>query len=102
LQREVEEWSRKNFGNQPSHLPLLGAVEEIGELAHAHLKAEQNIRTNEDHSAAKIDAVADAVIYLADYCAREHIDMQSAVTRTWGKVRQRDWKKNPEHGVAQR
>ena len=52
LQEEVREWSHRNFGLRPTYWPLLGAAEEIGELAHAHLKGEQCIRgTPEKHIA---------------------------------------------------
>ena len=95
LQAEQRPWVEHNFGKRPSYWPLLGAVEEIGELAHAHLKAEQGIRTGEDHAANKKDAVADIIIYLADYCSAEGIDLQSVVEETWAEVKQRDWKKHP-------
>src|SRR5690606_9697949 len=49
--------------------PLLGVVEEVGELAHAHLKATQGIRgTREELRAEAADAVGDVVIYLLSYC----------------------------------
>lgn len=38
LQEEQKPWVKHNFGDRPSWMPLLGAVEELGELAHAHLK----------------------------------------------------------------
>ena len=95
LQAEQRPWVEHNYGDRPAYWPLLGAVEELGELAHAHLKQEQGIRTNEDHAAAKRDGVADIVIYLADYCSAEGIDMQGAVEATWREVKQRDWKADP-------
>lgn len=98
LQKEVGEWAKKNFGKQPSYRQLLGCMEELGELSHAHLKQEQGIRTNENHSINKIDAIGDLVIYLADYCYRENIDLESAIFDTWKQVKQRDWEKNKETG----
>jgi hypothetical protein len=66
-----------NFGDRPAWQTLLGVVEEVGELSHAHLKAAQGIRgTREQHHVAKIDAVADIVIFLADYCTAEGIDLE--------------------------
>jgi NTP pyrophosphatase (non-canonical NTP hydrolase) len=95
LQERVCEWSVRNFKDQPSYRPLLGAFEELGELSHAHLKGEQGIRHTPDQIRdMKIDAVADVIIYLADYCAREGIFMQIAVEKTWTKVAQRAWEKN--------
>lgn len=100
LQSQVAEWSTRNFGGRhgTGYRPLLGVFEELGELAHAHLKAEQGIRTNEDHEAAKIDAVGDVVIYLVDYCNGQGIDFAKAVQTTWELVRKRDWQANKESG----
>ncbi len=99
LQSQVREWTEHNFPDAPSHHPLLGIGEELGELYHAHLKNEQGIRTEEDHQVAKIDAIGDLVIYLADYCNREGIDLQEAITKTWEEVRKRDWKKDQKNGT---
>ena len=99
LQDEVSMWSRMNFQDQPSYRPLLGIAEEVGELCHAHLKAEQDIRGSEQsHFDAKCDAVGDIIIYLADYCSREGIDLEMALTLTWDSVKERDWIKNKENG----
>ena len=100
LQDEQREWAQRNFGtDRPSYQPLLGAVEELGELAHAHLKSEQGIRgTPEKHAADKRDAVGDVLIYLTDYCNLEGFDLQDLMQETWGEVKQRDWKANPSTG----
>lgn len=102
LQSEVGEWSRKNFPNNQPYHPLLGVTEETGELAHAHLKMDQGIRgTPEEHKLAKIDAVADIMIYLANYCDLNAINMELAVETTWANVKQRDWQKNPMNADVQ-
>lgn len=99
LQEEHAPWAERNFGARPSYQPLLGAVEEIGELAHAHLKAEQGIRGSEDeHREEKKDAVGDVVVFLADYCNLEGFDLQAVVEETWGRVKERDWKSNSSKG----
>jgi NTP pyrophosphatase (non-canonical NTP hydrolase) len=96
LQEQNREWANRNFDpNTPAWQPLLGAVEELGELAHAHLKQAQSIRTNEDHEANGRDAVADVIIYLCDYSSRRGWDLQEIVETAWNEVKQRDWKKNP-------
>lgn len=98
FQKEHREWSERNFGGKfgSGYRPLLGAMEELGELAHAHLKDEQKIRTHENHLLMKIDAIADVIIYLTDYCSNEGIDLEQALIDTWNEVKKRDWKKNPE------
>lgn len=100
LQTEQVPWVKHNFGDRPSWMPLLGAVEELGELAHAHLKQAQGIRVSEDHDAKAKDAVADVVIYLADYCTARGYDLESLVMDTWDKVKQRDWKAHPADADA--
>jgi NTP pyrophosphatase (non-canonical NTP hydrolase) len=97
LQAEQAAWSARNFGeNRPSHWPLLGAIEELGELAHAHLKGEQGIRYNEVQVRAKQwDALGDIIIYLLDYANLNNIDLQDAIYLTWKEVKKRDWVKNP-------
>ncbi|HOD84842.1 MAG TPA: hypothetical protein PKG77_25785, partial [Phycisphaerae bacterium] len=92
LQDELRAWVQHNFPAREPFYPLLGAMEELGELSHAHLKDLQAIRgTPEEHQAAKEDAVADIIIFLADYCTANGIDLQAAVEKTWAQVKLRDW-----------
>lgn len=99
LQTEQRAWAQHNFPGRDPWQPLLGVVEEVGELSHAHLKAEQGIRTNQDHAAAKIDAIGDIVIYLADYCSANGICLHTAVETTWRMVQRRDWQNDPAKGT---
>lgn len=92
IQRQHWLWVSHNFPDQPLHRPLLGVVEEVGELAHAHLKQEQGIRLLEDHDAAARDAVGDILIYLLHYCSLRGWDLEGVLLDTWeGVVRKRDW-----------
>ena len=75
IQLEVATWATSNFPNRKDYQPLLGIIEELGELCHAHLKAEQGIRTNEDHKEKKLDACGDIIIYLLDYCNVNNITL---------------------------
>lgn len=101
LQDEQRPWVEHNFPGREPYYPLLGAVEEIGELAHSHLKRVQGIRgTEADHDAAAMDAVADTIIFLADYCSAMGYDLQDVMEETWAKVRQRDWRRDPLNGKA--
>lgn len=63
---EHEEWTEHNFPDALQPLEgVLGVIEELGELTHAHLKALQNIRgTEADLHLQAQDAVADMTIYL--------------------------------------
>lgn len=92
IQQEVSVWSHKNFGVQPSYRSLLGVAEEVGELCHAHLKGEQDIRHTPDKIFdLKRDAVGDIVIFLLDYCGREHINLSDCVEEAWAQVQTREW-----------
>lgn len=94
--KEYPEWLRRNFPNDDSSRQLLGVVEEVGELSHAHLKGLQGIRhTPEEIRAMKVDAVADIVIFLMGYCVNENIDLDAAVEDTWTRVSKRDWIADP-------
>ena len=70
----------------------------MGELAHAHLKEEQGIRTGENHIALAKDSIGDIIIFLADYCSARGFDLQEIIEETWAEVKQRDWKKDPIKG----
>ena len=99
IEAEVREWADRNFGDVPTWQPLLGAVEELGELAHSHLKEAQGIRgTTEKHVADAQDAIGDIVVYLIDYCGRRGWSLSDLLSATWSEVRQRDWKANPADG----
>lgn len=117
LQNQQKSWVKHNFPNRGNYQPLIGAVEELGELAqtdeskhiieliktlgklcHAHLKLEQKVRIGENHIEHKKDCVADLVIFLADYCTANNIDFQEVIEFTWDKVKNRDWKKYPVNG----
>jgi NTP pyrophosphatase (non-canonical NTP hydrolase) len=101
LQREHREWSDRNFGHQPRYHSLLGVVEELGELAHAHLKAEQGIRAGAELYKVKAkDAIGDIVIFLAGYCSANGFDLEDAVRETWEDAKERAWKANPDNGAV--
>ena len=100
LQDAVDVWQQRNFAPISPHQPLLGLQEEVGELAHAHLKGEQGIRgiSPAVTLAVKKDAIGDIVIYAAAYCAVNGINFGEAVAETWAKVSQRDWRADPQNG----
>jgi NTP pyrophosphatase (non-canonical NTP hydrolase) len=93
LQNQLRPWQEHNFPNRPAWQPLLGLQEELGELSHAFLKREQNIRINENHNENIRDAVADILIFLCDFCNVENIDLETEVQKAWSEVSKRDWRK---------
>lgn len=100
LQMEMLVWQGHNFPDRQEHIPLLGVGEELGKLNHAFIKTAQGIRTNENHKEKMVDAVADLMIFLADFCNSQGIVMQEALDKTWSQVRLRDWQKDKETGNA--
>jgi NTP pyrophosphatase (non-canonical NTP hydrolase) len=86
IQQEQKEWSWENFGPQSPLLPLLGVVEELGELAHAVLKREQGIRKDENHLHNEKDAIGDVCIYLLDYCNRRGFNLLELINESWDEV----------------
>jgi NTP pyrophosphatase (non-canonical NTP hydrolase) len=100
FQQENAEWAGRNFGEAPPWQPLLGVVEEVGELSHHFLKSAQGIRgTEEKHKEQMKDGVGDVVIYLAHFCSLMGFDLEDIVETTWNAVKKRDWKKDPDKGV---
>ena len=99
LQRSHKRWLAHNFPNQKPHDALLGLAEEVGELAHAHLKTEQGIRGYDEvkYRAEAGDAIGDIVIYLASYCNTNRFNLATEVSRAWEQVKKRDWREDPEH-----
>lgn len=102
LQFNVGIWQNYNFGPQPAYRQILGALEELGELAHAQLKLEQGIRgTPEEHKAAAKDAVGDVIIFLANYCNTQGFKLQQIMEDTWAEISKRDWKRFPKNGTTE-
>lgn len=66
VQSEIEEWSRRNFKDQPASYPLHGVVEEYGEYIEA------------GHPDDVFDALADMGIYLCDFAARCNVSIDAA------------------------
>jgi|AntDeeMetagen192_2_1112575.scaffolds.fasta_scaffold01470_5 hypothetical protein len=71
IQIEVGEWSSENFPGQEDINPLIGADEEMGELA-------DTIEFDSEPDDEEIDAVGDILIFLADFCSIRGLDYQHA------------------------
>ena len=99
ISAEVAEWTTEKFGEHtPSYLSLIKAVEELGELAGAYIRRIESRDGRDYATQAEInDGVADVVITLMVFCAREGIDFNSTLLDTWQKVRPRNFevKKEP-------
>jgi hypothetical protein len=71
----------------------------IGKLSHHHLKGEQCIRGKaEAHDFAAKFILGHLLWKLELLCEDCHVLFHAVVQETWGKVRQRDWRKNSYDG----
>lgn len=85
LQAEYLPWAEHNgFSPCPTYRPLLGAMEELGELAHAQLKMEQGIRGSKVKHAEAKDAVADVVIFSRGLLRRDGLRLSATHGRDMG------------------
>lgn len=102
-QKKVNDWSLKNFG--PHHgngyRNLLGMMEELGELCHAHLKQEEGIRINEDHEHNKRDAIGDIIVFLLNYCDSQGYQLSEILDEVWNEIKDRDWKNDPAEAAPE-
>lgn len=93
LQKENAEWVAMNFPDSTATEPMLGLVEEVGELAHAFLKGRQGIRyTREEAGRLEQDAIGDILEYLAHFCTARGYDLERVVAETHEKVMKRRWR----------
>lgn len=100
IQASTHEWRKDNFPKADATQQLLGITEEVGELAHAHLKQTQGIRGDDNlHIEEAKDAVGDLVIYLMGYCSYRGWDLETIIRDTVEHVLQRDWIENPSDGT---
>jgi NTP pyrophosphatase (non-canonical NTP hydrolase) len=99
IQYEHSRWLDRNFPDQEPYEPLLGLIEEVGELSHAHLKMKQGIRgTQEELRKKKEDAVGDIFIYLVSYCCANELSLRLCIEDTLDQVWARNWVDNPHDG----
>lgn len=79
LIEERDKWVAYNFPNHKYELPVesvVGCIEELGELAHAHLKQAQKIRgTDTEHEKNAMDAIGDITIYLLGVMSHEGVPL---------------------------
>jgi len=68
LQREHEPWRLHNFGDIPAWHPLLGMIEELGEL--------EDAKTTEDIK----DGLADTIVFMAHFCNAMNFDLDVIAT----------------------
>lgn len=99
FQHQVCQWAADNFPDEREWHLLLGAMEEVGELCHAYLKRDMGIRgTDAEHQMEMKDAIGDICVFVAQFCNRVGLDLESCIEDTWDSVRTRDWRKYPHNG----
>ena len=73
---------------------LFGMVEENGEIANFILKRAAGEISEEEFQAKLVDGIADSQVFTLDFSGRNNVDAQEALTKSWTKVKKRDWEKN--------
>lgn len=99
---EVVAWAKRNFGNQDPSIPLLGVVEELGELSRAFIKNKLKIRGYADEEVFRTkvkDALCDIIVFMIVFADSINIDLVDSFENEWRNVRTRDWVKYPKNGV---
>lgn len=108
IQEEVREWAEQFGDNESAYTgqmlfslpPLLGMMEELGELAAPTCKRHQG-RYKQDLTETERqceyrkdvkDALADLMIFMCDYANREGVDLISTLNAVWETVRNRSQK----------
>jgi len=103
FQRQQKVWLYENFPNVEPWEALAGMTEEVGELAHAHLKGHNKIRGQDDtemNRHYKADSLGDLFIYMASYCNTNGLDLEDCIMDAWKEVQQRNWRLNPKDGTT--
>lgn len=100
LQSEHAAWLADRFGHHGDRLPdmtFAGIVEEVGELAHHHLKQQQGTHESDSkHEAGAKDAVGDIVIFLCGYCTSRGWSIAEIVEAVWANVQTREYERKAE------
>ncbi len=105
VQKEIGEWATQ-FGDNESKdprydgvalkslPPLLGIMEEVGELVAPIVKRHQGrgFEDVEEYTAQVRDSLADLLIFACDFANREGIDLAEVLEATWAIVRNRKQK----------
>ena len=89
LQEQIKAWQERIFPDETAEDMLIGAMEELGELAHNH----RRIKWGQANSVDIKDAVGDTIIYLINYCNKKDICFEDALINTWKEVSQRTYGK---------
>lgn len=94
IQTEHNQWQRETFPAATAEDKLLGLVEEVGELCHAHTKGkQQNKYTPDQVQRMKKDAAGDIFFFLLGFCSFEGIPIEDVINDTWQEVRERKYEK---------
>ena len=77
LQSEHNEWAERNFGAHEAWQPLVGMIEELGELAEAR---------REGNVPKILDAIGDVMIFMCDFCSCVSFDFDELVAGKRTKI----------------
>lgn len=98
LQTDLHEWQREHFPDTGADESLMGAVEELGELAHATLKGKQGLEGERFATGpeAEKDAIGDCVVFLMQYASSRGYDIEECIEGAAEEALAREYE--PERG----
>ena len=93
MQGEIKAHMESQGVKQTPELMLIGALEELGEVAHALLKYQQGIIVPkpEKFLAEIADGVGDVIIYLSQLCEEMGLSLETSVMETADRVLNRTY-----------
>jgi NTP pyrophosphatase (non-canonical NTP hydrolase) len=80
LQAEQAPWAARNFGDVPAWQPLLGMIEEVGELFEVCTRVDEE---DERYEVDAKDAIADLIIFSVDFANRMDLVLPSPRSEEW-------------------
>ena len=93
MQGEIKAHMESQGVKQTDELMLIGALEELGEVAHALLKYRQKVMgyTTEKCLAEIADGVGDVIIYLSQLCQETGISIETSLMEAADRVLNRTY-----------
>jgi NTP pyrophosphatase (non-canonical NTP hydrolase) len=93
LQTDLHEWQRERFPDSGAEESLMGALEELGELAHATLKGKQGLEGERFSTGpeAEKDAIGDCVVFLMQYASSRGYDIEECIEAAAGEALAREY-----------
>lgn len=93
LQTDLHKWQLERFPDTGADESLIGAMEELGELAHATLKGKQGLEGERFSTGpeAEKDAIGDCIVFLMQYASSRGYDIEECIESAAAEALDRDY-----------